>query len=96
VPFAYRASRTATRFSRLAVTGLPNGTAVKVAIKCKRRKGCPKGFTRTVSGRLSLKPLLGKSLRPGTKIILTASKPGSLRARKVFTIRSKRAPSVKA
>jgi hypothetical protein len=95
VPFAYRATRTATRFSRLAVTGLPNGTAVKVAIKCKKRKGCPKGFKRTVSGPLSLKPLLRKSLRPGTKIILTASKPGSLGASKVFTIRSKRPPSVK-
>ena len=74
--FRYRAGRKGTTFSRLAVTGLPAGTRLIVIVTS------PAGEKRTLS---SLKPLIGKRLKPGTKIAV---------AGKTITIRRSRAPKV--
>ncbi len=49
------------RFTRLAVTGVLAGTKLMVTVKCPGRKGCPKSPTR-------LSKLVGKRLKPGTRI----------------------------
>ena len=57
--FRYVAGRRGTRFTRLAATGLPAWTKLTVTVTS------PNGKRRTLS---SLKPLIGKRLKPGTKI----------------------------
>jgi hypothetical protein len=74
--FRYVAGRKGTTFTRLAVTGLPAGTRLTVIVTS------PTGKKRTLS---SLKPLIGKRLKPGTKIAV---------AGKTITIRRSRAPKV--
>lgn len=88
--FRYRAWRTSTKLTRLVVTGVPAGERVTVTVKCPRGVKCPKGFSLIAGkGATSLKPLLGKALKPGTKITIRSGA-----AQKTLTIRSKREPKL--
>jgi large repetitive protein len=85
--FRYIARKTSTKFTRLNVLTTP-GTKVSVVAKLRAKKLASWSYT-AGSGSTSLKPLLGKSLKPGTKITIQA---GTLK--KTVTIRARRAPKV--
>jgi hypothetical protein len=106
VPFTTSSlSATTTRFTRLAVAGVPAGATVTVA--CLSRS-CPAALLRrtrtqtvkrelvlrTQNGTVDLKRLISKPLRAGTKLEVRVTKPGSVGAVKVITVNKRTAPTV--
>jgi hypothetical protein len=95
--FGFKASKHATRFTKLQVKNVPFGATVHVT--CHGR-GCPKGlkgkgFTKKRAfGTVDLKKFVRKPLRPGTAITAVVSKPGAINAVKVLKIRAAKAPTV--
>jgi hypothetical protein len=90
--YKYRSSRRFTRLTSLIVRSIPAGSTV--VVRC--RKGCSaKKWTRhNVKGSLSLRRFIRHSLRVGTKITVTVSKPGAITAIKTLKVRARRSPSV--
>ena len=61
------------RLTRLAVTDLAPRADLRISVKCPKRKGCPRGFTKwNALGTVELKRLVGKRLPAGTKITVRA------------------------
>ncbi len=61
------------RLTRLAVTDLAPRADLRISVKCPKRKGCPRGFTKwNALGTVELKRLVGKRLPPGTKVTVRA------------------------
>ena len=98
--FDFRAAKS-TRFTLLQVKNVPAGSTVEA--KCKG-KGCPKVrvkgkrrmlvFTKNkASGTISLKPFLKKSLRAGTVLTVTVTKPGSFGMAKKLKVRAFKRPT---
>jgi hypothetical protein len=90
--FFVHATAKATRFTRLAATGVPAGattTATCTGPGCPRRKT----FTSTRSGTVSLTPFR-TTLRPGAKLTVRVTKPGATATTKVLTIRRSKLPTV--
>jgi hypothetical protein len=83
-----------TRLRRLVVNRVPRGATVKATCK----KGCSRKHyaKRNVrGGKLSLKKLVRKRLRAGTKIRVVVSQSGKLSATKTLRIRSGKRPVVR-
>lgn len=85
-------------FTLLQVKGAPSGATVDVTC---RGKGCPKRKGKAVRltkpnapSTLSLKPWLKKSLRVGTILKVTVTKPGSFGMVKTFKIRADQRPLI--
>jgi hypothetical protein len=75
------------RLTRLAVTELAPRADLRVIVKCKRRKPCPRGFAKwNALGTVELKRLVGKRLPRGTKITVRARR-GQLTATRTITFR---------
>ena len=61
------------RLTRLVVTDLAPRADLRISVKCPKRKGCPRGFTKwNALGTVELKRLVGKRLPAGTKITVRA------------------------
>jgi len=90
--FTFRAGRRATKLISLSVRGLPAGTTV--VARCS--KGCAhKQVTkRNASRTVSLKALVKKALKVGTRITVTISRPGYVTQVKTLIIRAHRAPKI--
>jgi hypothetical protein len=90
--FTFKASRTSTKLNSLTLRNLQRGVTVTVVCP----KGCKqKRYTVTAAkSTVSLKLLVPKALKVGTKLTLTIRKPGALGLTKTLTIRRNRAPSV--
>jgi hypothetical protein len=88
--FFAHASAKSTRLTRLSVTGVPAGASLVATCT---GKGCPrkKTFNSTRAGTVSLSPFR-TTLRPGAKITIRVTKPGTTGAVKVLTIRKKKPP----
>jgi hypothetical protein len=95
--FAFKASKHATRFTKLQVKNIPFGATVHVTCTGPR---CPKplagrGFTKKHAfGTLNLTKLVRKPLRPGAAITAVVSKPGAINAVKVLRVRAAKSPTV--
>jgi len=92
--YAYRPHGRYTRLSWLIVNRVPRGATVKATCK----KGCSrKSYTRrnVRGGKLSLKPLIRKRMRPGTTIRVVVSQPGKISATKTLRMRSGRRPQIR-
>jgi len=74
------------------VRGLPAGTTV--VARCS--KGCARKQVtkRNASRAVSLKALVKKALKVGTRITVTISRPGYVTQVKTLTIRALRAPKI--
>ena len=95
--FGFKASKHATRFTKLQIKNIPFGATVHVTCHghgcSKRLKG--KGFTkRHAFGTVDLKKFVRKPLRPGAAITAVVSKPGAINAVKVLKVRASKAPTV--
>jgi hypothetical protein len=101
LPFGFSAAAS-TRFNLLQVKNIPRGSLVEV--RCKGRT-CPKRtvrgrkrpvtFTkRNASGTVNIKPFRNTSLRAGTVLTVTVTKPGSFGMVKKVKIRRNRRPTI--
>jgi hypothetical protein len=90
--FFAHATAKSTRLTRLTVTGVPSGATL---IATCSGKGCPrtKTFRSTRAGSVSLTPFR-TTLRPGAKITVRVTRPGTIGAVKVLTIRKKKPPLI--
>ena len=86
--FNYNAGRKRTTLHSLVVKGFPKGATVvaKLGKKTVRK--------RDAHGSVSLKDLIRKPLKAGTKITVTVSKTGMVTVTKTLTIRARKAPKV--
>jgi hypothetical protein len=101
VAFAFGASAKSTRFTKLAITGIPAGA--KVTVTCKG-SSCPKTHgkkghaisltKRNAFDRLKLTPWVKKPLKVGTTLTITVTRVGMVGQRKVLKIRRKAGPKV--
>jgi hypothetical protein len=95
--FGFKASKHATRFTKLQIKNIPFGATVHVTC---HGHGCPKrlkgkGFTKKHAfGTVDLKKLVRKPLRPGATITAVVSKRGAINAVKILKIRAAKAPTV--
>jgi hypothetical protein len=89
--FAHATARS-TRLTRISVTGVPAGASLVATCA---GKGCPRKrtFKSTRSGSVALTPFR-TTLRPGAKITVRVTRPGTIGAVKVLTIRRKKAPLI--
>jgi hypothetical protein len=90
--FTFKAGKTSTTLTSLTLKNLQKG--VTVVVKCP--KGCAKKTYTTTAAKssVSLKLLVKKALKVGTKVTVTVSKAGALGLTKTLTIRKGKAPSV--
>jgi hypothetical protein len=80
-----------TKFTALALRGLPPGT--KVVTRCAGKR-CPKAFTKAgAKGKVSIKPWIRKKIPAGAVLTLTATKPGMIGAVKTLKVRRAKAPT---
>jgi hypothetical protein len=98
IAFDFPSAGKSTTFSLLQVKGSPSGATVDVTCK---GKSCPKRKAKTTRltkpnapSTLSLKPWLNKSLRAGTVLKVTATKPGSFGMVKTFKVRANQRPQI--
>ena len=55
------------------MTDLAPRADLRISVKCPKRQGCPRGFTKwNALGTIELKRLVGKRLPAGTKITVRA------------------------
>lgn len=90
--FFAHATAKSTRITRLAVAGVPSGATLVATCS---GKGCPRNKTlrSTRAGSVSLTPFR-TTLRPGAKITVRVTKPGTTGAVKVLTSRKKKSPLI--
>ena len=90
--FTFRARLRSTKFTSLKLTNLDAG--VTVLFTCS--SGCAKASftTQPRAATLSLKRLVARPLKPGTKLTVTVTRPGALAITKTLVIRARRAPKV--
>ena len=89
--FLFSAGAT-TSFNKLVVKRVPAASTVTAACAGGR---CPvKRFKKArARGTVSVKPFVGKNFRPGTRIEVRVTKPGTIGAVRVITIRRSKAPA---
>jgi hypothetical protein len=92
--YDYRTKGRYTRLTRLVVNRVPRGATVKATCKkgCSRKRYTKKNVR---GGKLSLKKLVRKRLKAGTKIRVVVSQSGKLSATKTLRIRSGKRPLVR-
>ena len=91
--FLFSAGRTSTRFTALAVKGVPKGSTVTVACT---GKGCPaRSFKKKqAKGSVSLKPYIKRAIRKGVVLKVSVTKPGFVAMIKTVTIQASKAPKI--
>jgi hypothetical protein len=96
VSFRFAASDTQTKFTSFSVKGIPSGSTLTVSCKPKKKGSkCPaKKFTKkNAKGTVKLKTFIGKKFKKGTVITIQVTKPGTIGAVKLVTIRKRNGPS---
>jgi hypothetical protein len=101
LPFAFRSLPNVTRFTSLAVKGVPKGS--RVTVTC-LSSACPAALkqhgkkralvVRNASGTVSLKQLIRAPLKAGTRLRIVVSKAGRIGAVKELTVRRLKAPLI--
>jgi hypothetical protein len=94
--FNFTARATSTRFTSLVMNSVPTGSTVTVTCRPPGGKPCPlKRFTKQqAKGTVRIRPFSGRTFRVGTVIDVRVTRPGTVGAVKLLTIRRNRAPSV--
>jgi hypothetical protein len=92
IKYSYVATRRATTFKRLTVSGVPRGSTVRVTCA----KGCSRKsyVKRNARGTISLMVMARKPIKAGSKLRVTVTKPGMTGAVKLITIRPRKEPSI--
>ncbi len=96
VSFRFAASNSATKFTSLSVKNIPSGSTLTVSCKPKKKgTKCPaKKFTKkNAKGTVKLKTFIGKKFTKETVITIQVTKPGTIGAVKLVTIRKRNGPS---
>jgi hypothetical protein len=90
--YTYAATKRSTRLRTLTVKNVATGATVHVT--CSRGCSAKRWTTTPKKSSLSLKRFVRRSLKVGTKITVTVSKPGAIASVKTLKIRSRRAPQL--
>ena len=98
--FDFARATTSTRFTRLLVRDAPRGATLEVTCRgrscpTRRLRGTrrPTVFTQRVGTRaISLRPWIRRSLRAGTVLTVTVTRPGAVGRVKTLTVRTNRRP----
>ena len=89
--------RRSTKLKKLVARGVPAGSKLTATCKTKQRRRCPRtrNFTKAnAGGNVRLRSFERKSLPVGGKLEIRATKPGTIGAVKILTIRKAKKPSV--
>ena len=98
--FDFARATTSTRFTRLLVRDAPRGATLEVTCRgrscpTRRLRGArrPTVFTQRIGSRpITLRPWIRKSLRAGTVLTVTVTRPGAVGRVKTLTARTNRRP----
>lgn len=96
VSFRFAASNSATKFTSLSVKNIPSGSTLTVSCKPKKKGAkCPakKLTKKNAKGTVKLKTFIGKKFTKDTVITIQVTKPGTIGAVKLLTIRKRNGPS---
>ena len=97
--FDFSRATSSTRFTRLLVKEAPRGATLTVTCRgrsCPTRRGRATTFTARIGSRaITLRPWIRTTLRAGTALTVTVTRPGAIGRVKTLTARTNRRPLVR-